>query len=36
LLPGEETEFTGELFARINGNIDRYLPYAQSLPKVKL
>lgn len=34
LLPGEETEFAGELIAAIRKNVERYLPYAKQLPKM--
>jgi len=34
LLPGEETEFAGEVIAAIRKNVERYLPYAKQLPKV--
>jgi serine/threonine-protein kinase HipA len=34
LLPGEETEFAGELIATIRKNVERYLPYAKQLPKM--
>ena len=34
LLPGEETEFAGELLNKIRRNVERYLPYAKQLPKI--
>ena len=34
LLPGEETEFARELLDKIRKNVERYLPYAQQLPKI--
>jgi serine/threonine-protein kinase HipA len=34
LLPGEETEFAGELLDKIRLNIERYLPFAKLLPKI--
>lgn len=34
LLPGEETEFAGELLDKIRKNVERYLPYAKQLPRV--
>lgn len=34
LLPGEETEFAGELLDKIRRNVERYLPYAKQLPKI--
>jgi len=34
LLPGEETEFARELHNKIRKNVERYLPYAQQLPKI--
>lgn len=34
LLPGEETEFAGEVVAAIRKNVERYLPYAKKLPKI--
>ncbi len=34
LLPGEETEFAGELLKKIRRNVERYLPYAKQLPKI--
>lgn len=33
LLAGEETEFAGELLDKIRRNVERYLPYAEQLPK---
>lgn len=36
LLPGEETEFAGELIATIRKNVERYLPYAKQLPKLRV
>lgn len=34
LLPGEETEFSGELLDKIRKNVERYLSYAKQLPKI--
>ena len=34
LLPGEETEFAGELLDIIRKNVERYLPYAKQLSKI--
>ena len=36
LLPGEETEFACELLDKIRKNIERYLLYAQQLPKIRV
>lgn len=34
LLPGEETEFAGEVIAAVRKNVERYLPYAKQLPVI--
>lgn len=36
LLPGEETDFAGEMIAAIRKNVERYLPYAKQLPKISV
>lgn len=36
LLPGEETDFAGEVIAAIRKNVERYLPYAKQLPRISV
>jgi serine/threonine-protein kinase HipA len=36
LLPGEETDFAGELLDRIRKNLEHYLPHAKQLPKIRV
>ena len=36
LLPGEETDFAGEVIAAIRKNLERYLPYAKQLPRISV
>jgi serine/threonine-protein kinase HipA len=36
LLPGEETDFAGEVIAAIRKNVERYMPYAKQLPKISV